>query len=96
MTPYPRSPSSHNGLKAFEAVARLMSFTLAAEELHVTQSAISRQIKQLEAEFNTSLHFYSKPCNYYTYVIIIFHLRGLSKPKLTSILAPTKREGGNN
>nr|WP_282604074.1 LysR family transcriptional regulator [Vibrio crassostreae] len=48
-------PSSHNGLKAFEAAARLMSFTLAAEELHVTQSAISRQIKQLEDELNASL-----------------------------------------
>ena len=55
MTPYPSLPSSHNGLKAFEAAARLMSFTLAAEELHVTQSAISRQIKQLEDELNASL-----------------------------------------
>lgn len=55
MTPYPSLPSSHNGLKAFEASARLMSFTLAADELHVTQSAISRQIKQLEDELNASL-----------------------------------------
>ncbi|MGR5388613.1 LysR family transcriptional regulator [Vibrio crassostreae] len=55
MTPYPSLPSSHNGLKAFEAAARLMSFTLAAEERHVTQSAISRQIKQLEDELNASL-----------------------------------------
>ncbi|OED68401.1 LysR family transcriptional regulator [Vibrio splendidus ZS-139] len=55
MTPYPSLPSSHNGLKAFEAVARLMSFTLAADELHVTQSAISRQIKQLEDELSASL-----------------------------------------
>ncbi|MFS1917955.1 MULTISPECIES: LysR family transcriptional regulator [unclassified Vibrio] len=55
MTPYPSLPSSHNGLKAFEAAARLMSFTLAAEELHVTQSAISRQIKLLEDELNASL-----------------------------------------
>ncbi|NOH94198.1 LysR family transcriptional regulator [Vibrio sp. AIC-3] len=55
MTPYSSLPSSHNGLKAFEAAARLMSFTLAAEELHVTQSAISRQIKQLEDELNASL-----------------------------------------
>ncbi|MBE8557949.1 MULTISPECIES: LysR family transcriptional regulator [Vibrio] len=55
MTPYPSLPSSHNGLKAFEAAARLMSFTLAADELHVTQSAISRQIKQLEDELSASL-----------------------------------------
>ncbi|MBY7729591.1 LysR family transcriptional regulator [Vibrio bathopelagicus] len=55
MTPYPSLPSSHNGLKAFEAAARLMSFTLAADELNVTQSAISRQIKQLEDDLNASL-----------------------------------------
>lgn len=36
------------GLRAFEAAARHMSFTKAAEELHVTQSAVSRQIAQTE------------------------------------------------
>ncbi len=35
-------------IKAFEASARLLSFTLAAKELHVTQAAISHQIKNLE------------------------------------------------
>ena len=34
-------------LRAFEAAARLESFTLAAEELHLSQSAISRQIALL-------------------------------------------------
>jgi len=37
-----------NALKAFEAAARLLSFTKAAEELFVTQAAISHQIKTLE------------------------------------------------
>ena len=37
-----------NALKAFEASARHLSFTNAAEELHVTQSAVSRQVKGLE------------------------------------------------
>ncbi|MHC6527472.1 LysR family transcriptional regulator [Vibrio proteolyticus] len=55
MTPYPNLPYSHNGLKAFEAVARLMSFTLAANELNVTQSAVSRQVKQLEDDLGASL-----------------------------------------
>ncbi|WP_394252095.1 LysR family transcriptional regulator [Vibrio profundi] len=55
MTPYPNLPHSHNGLRAFESAARLMSFTLAADELNVTQSAISRQIKQLEDELNAPL-----------------------------------------
>ena len=35
-------------LRIFEAVARLLSFTRAAEELHLTQPAVSMQIKQLE------------------------------------------------
>ncbi len=35
-------------LRAFEATARLASFKAAAEELHVTPTAISHQIKQLE------------------------------------------------
>lgn len=55
MTPYPNLPYSHHGLKAFESVARLMSFTLAADELHVTQSAVSRQVKQLEDDLSASL-----------------------------------------
>ncbi len=37
-----------NGLKAFEAAARNESFTRAAEELNVTQGAVSHQVKALE------------------------------------------------
>ncbi len=36
-----------NSLRAFEAAARHLSFTKAAEELHVTPAAISHQIKAL-------------------------------------------------
>ncbi|MCX8570738.1 transcriptional regulator GcvA [Aminobacter sp. MET-1] len=35
-------------LRAFEAAARRLSMTLAAEELHVTHGAVSRQVKSLE------------------------------------------------
>jgi LysR family glycine cleavage system transcriptional activator len=38
-----------NALRFFEAAARHLSFTVAAEELHLTQSAVSYQVKQLEA-----------------------------------------------
>ena len=39
---------SLTGLRAFEAAARHLSFTRAAEELNVTQTAISHQIRRLE------------------------------------------------
>ena len=37
-----------NAIRAFEAAARHQSFSLAADELHVTPSAVSHQIKALE------------------------------------------------
>ena len=42
-------------LRGFEAAARRLSFTKAAGELHVTQSAISRQIKTLEEQLGMTL-----------------------------------------
>src|SRR3546814_17429370 len=39
---------SISSLRAFEASARHMSFTKAAAELHLTQSAVSRQIALME------------------------------------------------
>lgn len=47
-------PSS-TALKCFEASARHLSFTKAAEELHLTQSAVSRQIRNLEAFLSRDL-----------------------------------------
>src|SRR6186997_2540117 len=46
---------SLNALRAFEAVARHMSFTRAARELSVTQTAVSHQVKQLEQELGVIL-----------------------------------------
>lgn len=42
------TPPPLNALRAFEAVARLGSFRAAAEELFVTQSAVSHQIRNVE------------------------------------------------
>ena len=42
-------------LRAFEATARRLSFTEAASELHVTQSAISRQVRLLEQHLGHAL-----------------------------------------
>ena len=44
-----------NTLRAFEAAGRLLSFTRAAEELHVTQAAISHQIKNLETSIGVRM-----------------------------------------
>ena len=49
-----------NALVAFEAAARHESFTRAAEELCVTQGAVSHQVKALEAELGIKL-FARKP-----------------------------------
>lgn len=46
---------SHSILRSFECAARQESFTKAAEELHLTQSAISRQVKELEKAIGVSL-----------------------------------------
>jgi LysR family transcriptional regulator, glycine cleavage system transcriptional activator len=44
-----------NAIRAFEAAGRNQSFTLAAEELHVTSGAISRQIRTLEEHLGFQL-----------------------------------------
>lgn len=52
--PMQRLPSL-NALRAFEAASRLLSFTLAAGELHVTHGAISKQIALLEQSLGVQL-----------------------------------------
>jgi LysR family transcriptional regulator, glycine cleavage system transcriptional activator len=54
-TPVPRRLPQLNALKAFEAAARHESFTRAAEELCVTQGAVSHQVKALETELGVKL-----------------------------------------
>lgn len=49
--PYP----ALNALRAFEATARHLSFTKAANELNVTQGAVSRHVAGLERELGTKL-----------------------------------------
>jgi len=50
-----RTLPSLNALCAFEAAARHLSFTTAAAELHVTQTAISHQVRTLEADLGIAL-----------------------------------------
>jgi len=51
----PRRLPSLSALRAFEAAGRRLSFSRAADELFVTQSAISRQIRTLEEHLGTLL-----------------------------------------
>ncbi|HCN70527.1 MAG: LysR family transcriptional regulator [Pusillimonas sp.] len=51
----PRNLPSLTSLLAFEAAARHLNFTAAGKELHLTQTAISHQIKNLEEHLATRL-----------------------------------------
>src|SRR6478735_1330771 len=44
-----------NALRAFEVSARHLSFTRAAEELNVTQTAVSQQVRNLEQRLRVQL-----------------------------------------
>lgn len=44
-----------NWLRSFEASARCLNFTLAAEELNLTQAAVSKQVKNLESSLGVIL-----------------------------------------
>lgn len=77
-----------NGLRAFEAAARHLSFKLAAEELFVTPAAISQQIKTLEETLGIELfHRYNQKIE-----LTEAAIRGL--PKLSEGFA-TLSEGVN-
>ncbi|WP_018099432.1 LysR substrate-binding domain-containing protein [Sinorhizobium meliloti] len=50
-----RNLPSYAVLRSFECAARHESFTLAAEELHITQSAVSKQVKELEETIGVTM-----------------------------------------
>ncbi|BAU75760.1 LysR substrate-binding domain-containing protein [Metapseudomonas furukawaii] len=51
----PKALPPLNWLRAFEVSARYLNFTHAAEELHLTQGAVSQQIRQLESHLGVAL-----------------------------------------
>ncbi|HEY4352931.1 MAG TPA: LysR family transcriptional regulator, partial [Paraburkholderia sp.] len=50
-----RAPQHLNALRAFEAVARHLSYVGAAEELHVTPAAVGQLIRGLEETLDVEL-----------------------------------------
>ncbi len=56
----PRSVPPLTWFRAYESAARHLSFTAAAEELHLTQSAISQQVRSLEVRLGEPL-FHRRP-----------------------------------
>ncbi len=71
-----------NALRTFEAVARLKSFTKAADELSVTRAAVSHQIKNLE--------------EYVGFSLFERHTRSISLTSAGEVALPKLREGFNN
>jgi len=69
-------------LRTFEAVARLKSFTKAANELYVTRAAVSHQIKNLE--------------DYLGFQLIKRQTRSISLTPAAEAALPKLREGFNN
>ncbi|WP_072576804.1 LysR substrate-binding domain-containing protein [Suttonella ornithocola] len=57
---YFRKYPSTTALQCFESAARHLSFTKAAHELHMTQSAVSKQVAQLEAMLQIQLFHRSR------------------------------------
>ena len=55
MNPLLQRRLSLGTLRAFDAVARRLNFRAAAEELHLTQPAVSRQIRTLEDDLGMPL-----------------------------------------
>src|SRR3984957_21269477 len=53
--PARRRPIALAALRGFESAARHLSFTGAAQELHLTQSAVSRQVAALESDLGHRL-----------------------------------------
>src|SRR6202012_3722913 len=50
-----RQRASLNALRTFEVAGRRLSFTAAAQELNVSQAAVSRQIRKLEQQVGRQL-----------------------------------------
>ena len=79
---------SLNGLRAFEAAARHLSFTRAADELNVTQTAISHLIRRLEEQLGIPLFVRRNRA-----LELTREARGLSARGARCVRGPAPRDG---
>lgn len=79
-------------LLAFEAAARLGSFTAAAEELNVSREAVSRQIRTLESHLGISL--FERDANRALMGAAGAHFFATVSPNLTAIAVAAKELAG--
>jgi LysR family glycine cleavage system transcriptional activator len=61
MGPMPRRFPPLNALPSFEAADRYLSFSRAADELHVTHGAVSRAVRNLEDHLGVQLMIRASP-----------------------------------
>lgn len=82
-------------LRGFEAAARLRSFTLAADELALTQSAVSRQIQSLEEDLGVQLFLRAHRSLRLTEEgHLLYHTVAESLRQLRDVTAALRRESG--
>jgi LysR family glycine cleavage system transcriptional activator len=89
MSRYSRHLPPLDTLIAFEAVARTGSFTRAAGELYLTQSAVSKQIRLLEDELGTQL--FERRARGISLTSAGEHFHGFVEPMLDKLLAHVQR-----
>jgi len=89
MSRYSRHLPPLDTLIAFEAVARTGSFTRAAGELYLTQSAVSKQIRLLEDQLGTQL--FERRARGIALTTAGEHFHGFVEPMLDKLLANVQR-----
>lgn len=85
---------SLNGLRVFEASARHLNFTSAAEELHITQAAVSQQIRSLESQLGEKL--FTRQSRSLALTLHGLELLAATRPALDSINGAIERIMGTS
>ena len=93
---HPRTrPISAGHLRAFDAVARHLNFRAAAEELSLTQSAVSRQIQALEDEVGTALFLrHTRAVELTSAGTLLLRAAGLSLERIDAAVRQIRQSAG--